>query len=92
MRRRIEFSVYGLVQGVGYRAFVCDRARALDLVGWVRNELDGHVEGQADGDEADIALFADALGKGPLMAHVERHLVRYLPYPTERERDFRIER
>lgn len=91
MRRRIGFSVFGLVQGVGYRAFACDRARGLGLVGWVKNELDGRVEGQAEGDDADISTFVQALRKGPSMSHVERCLVRDLPV-MDVEKSFRIER
>lgn len=91
MQKRIGFSVFGLVQGVGFRAFVCDRARGLHLVGWVKNELDGRVEGEAEGIEADIAQLTQALRKGPLMSHVDRCLVRDLPVMGV-ERAFRISR
>lgn len=89
--RRVGFSVFGLVQGVGFRAYVLERARGLGLVGWVRNEMDGRVEGEAEGDDADIATFLLQLRRGPSLAHVERCLVRDLP-ALGHESSFRIER
>ena len=45
-------TVHGMVQGVFFRAFVEDRARTLNLMGWVRNGSDGaSVEVVAQGDE-----------------------------------------
>jgi acylphosphatase len=52
-------SVRGLVQGVGYRAFVERHALRHGLEGWVRNRNDGSVEavfaGPAEAVEATIA-------------------------------------
>ncbi|MBL0211500.1 MAG: acylphosphatase [Holophagaceae bacterium] len=65
------FRAKGRVQGVGYRAFVIRQARARNIVGWVRNEADGSVAGQASGDASDLALFRSLLCKGPAWAFVE---------------------
>src|SRR3954469_20875440 len=47
LRLRIE----GMVQGVGYRAFVVSEARRLGLDGWVRNRSDGTVEALVSGPQ-----------------------------------------
>jgi hydrogenase maturation protein HypF len=41
--QRIRISVYGTVQGVGFRPFVCRLARELDLTGHVSNNSSGAV-------------------------------------------------
>ena len=42
--RTVHVRVEGLVQGVCYRAWAENTARALDLTGWVRNRRDRSVE------------------------------------------------
>jgi len=42
--QELHASVRGQVQGVGYRYFVIEKARALGLGGYVRNERNGGVE------------------------------------------------
>lgn len=58
-------SVRGRVQGVGFRWFVRERARALGLAGWVRNCADGSVEVLAAGDDADLSQLRSLLRSGP---------------------------
>ena len=66
-----RFTVRGLVQGVGFRAATQRKARALGVVGWVRNLPDGRVEALAGGPpEALEALYA-WLHQGPIGAVVE---------------------
>lgn len=48
--RASRFLISGRVQGIGYRAFVPDAARAERLVGWCRNLPDGSVEVLAEGE------------------------------------------
>ena len=69
---RIAFQVQGAVQGVGYRRFAAREAQRLDLAGWVRNEPDGTVSGEAEGPEPDLAAFRARLGQGPAFAVVDR--------------------
>ena len=57
--------VRGRVQGVGFRWFVRERARALGLAGWVRNLADGAVEVAAAGDSHDLDRFRAMLTQGP---------------------------
>jgi acylphosphatase len=63
-------AVRGKVQGVGFRWFVRERARALGLTGWVRNRDDGSVEVLALGDEASLQQLRHLLGSGPSGARV----------------------
>jgi acylphosphatase len=54
---RLRATVRGRVQGVGFRWFVQENARHLELSGWVRNATDGSVELEVEGNEAAIARF-----------------------------------
>ncbi len=69
---RVEASVRGRVQGVGYRYFVLRSALRLGLSGWVANEADGSVRCVAEGPTADIDRFEAGLREGPPGAVVER--------------------
>lgn len=69
---RLEATVRGSVQGVGYRAFVVRTAQRLELVGWVANRPDGGVECVAEGPRAVLDRFVEALWNGPTFAEVAR--------------------
>lgn len=74
---RIDASVFGRVQGVGYRWFVLDVARGLDLRGWVANEADGSVRCVAEGPRPALQALLDELARGPLGARVDRVVPRW---------------
>jgi acylphosphatase len=65
-----RFHVTGRVQGVGFRWFVVQEARALALAGYVRNLADGSVEVVADGEAEQLDRLAAALAHGPAGARV----------------------
>ncbi len=67
---RVAFTVSGHVQGVGFRAFARDEARALGLRGYVRNEWDRTVVGQAEGTLGELELLRVALECGPVFGRV----------------------
>ena len=69
---RLEASVHGRVQGVGFRWFVTRAARRLDLSGWVENRLDGTVTVVAEGQSAALDELARQLAVGPPGSFVER--------------------
>lgn len=71
-RERLEVTVVGRVQGVGFRVFVVRRAMALGLDGWVANAGTGGVEVLAEGPRADLETLLAALRVGPPAAIVER--------------------
>lgn len=62
--------VTGRVQGVGFRHFVRERARALDLSGWVKNRPDGSVELLVSGDDDAAARLLAVVRQGPPYADV----------------------
>lgn len=66
-----RFEVLGRVQGVGFRWFVREQARALGLAGSVRNLSNGSVEVIARGDAAALDGLFDALRQGPPGARVD---------------------
>jgi acylphosphatase len=69
-RNAIHFVVKGRVQGVGFRWWACNQARAFGLSGWVRNRRDGNVEILAIGNAPALRGFASACERGPAAAHV----------------------
>jgi acylphosphatase len=64
--------IFGKVQGVFFRASTQERARALGLRGFVRNEPDGSVYIEAEGDAEALQQLADWCKQGPERARVER--------------------
>lgn len=86
---RLHAQVHGMVQGVGFRAFVIRRAVVLGLTGWVRNRSDGDVEVVAEGRRSLLAVLLSDLEKGPRAAEVERVESEWLP-PTSEFSEFRV--
>lgn len=68
----LHVAVRGRVQGVGFRWFVREQARALSLIGWVRNRADGSVEVLAIGDEGALRQLQALLRSGPPGARVSQ--------------------
>lgn len=79
LRLRIE----GLVQGVGFRAFVADEARRLGLDGWVRNRADRTVEALVTGGTKSIEAFVAACMRGPAGARVHNVELHNAEPPVE---------
>ncbi|MFN7015745.1 MAG: acylphosphatase [Fimbriimonadales bacterium] len=69
--KRLTVRIYGVVQGVGFRAYALSHARRLGLSGYVRNCADGSVEAVAEGEEAELEEFLESLRRGPLGARVD---------------------
>lgn len=72
----LHVDVRGRVQGVGFRWFVRERARALGLKGWVRNHPDGCVEVLAVGSDSALEALRAMLSQGPVGARVSGVEVR----------------
>ncbi|MEP5613643.1 MAG: acylphosphatase [Cyclobacteriaceae bacterium] len=70
--RRIQ--VLGKVQGVFYRATAKTKADDLRLVGWVRNEPDGSVVLEVQGDDAKVSQMIEWCKEGPTFSRVDQVL------------------
>jgi acylphosphatase len=72
----VHVVVNGRVQGVGFRWFVREHARRIDVAGWVRNNSDGSVELFASGSAESVSELLDLISRGPAGAAVRevRHL------------------
>jgi acylphosphatase len=66
-----QIVIQGRVQGVGYRAWVEQQARAHGLEGWVRNRRDGSVEALLSGPADVVANMVALCHRGPSHARVE---------------------
>lgn len=66
----VHIFISGRVQGVGYRAWVAEQARARGLAGWVRNLRDGRVEAVFHGERNIVSDMVEACREGPSMANV----------------------
>ena len=69
--QRLSARVSGRVQGVYFRAFTRNQARALSLTGWVRNEYDRSVYLEAEGPRAALETLLAAIRRGPPDARVD---------------------
>lgn len=82
--------VTGTVQGVFFRASTQEQADRLGLRGWVRNEADGSVRIEAEGEEHALQEFIDWCKQGPRraqVAHVTTEAGKVKHYP-----DFAVRR
>ena len=71
--QRLNITVIGRVQGVGFRMFVEEHAERLGLTGYVQNDPDNRrrLEVVAEGGRADLEAFLKLVERGPSMARVE---------------------
>ncbi|KAH6648510.1 Acylphosphatase-like domain-containing protein [Truncatella angustata] len=72
MSQRIYFLVHGTVQGVNFRSFTKKRATEAGITGWVRNNDNDQVEGEAQGPPDAINQFLKHIHDGPSHARVSK--------------------
>lgn len=81
--KRVRIIISGDVQGVYFRAFVKDRAQALDLRGYVRNTEDRKVEAIVEGHELKINKLIDICKEGPAGSKIINIKTTTQPYKGE---------
>lgn len=81
--QRLEGTVRGTVQGVGFRWFVVRQASALGLTGWTSNEADGSVHVVAEGSSEALDSLELKLRDGPSGAQVSAVDATRLPATGE---------
>ena len=70
MKKHLNIKITGKVQGVWYRGSTKRKAEALGLVGFVRNEPDGSVYAEVEGNENDLKTLVKWCKEGPPLAKV----------------------
>jgi acylphosphatase len=86
---RLDARISGRVHGVGFRYFVVREASALELTGWVANDLDGSVHCVAEGPRPQLEALLERLREGPPAAIVEAVSEAWMP-ATDAFRSFGV--
>jgi acylphosphatase len=68
--KHLNIKISGKVQGVFFRASAKDKAQELGVRGFVRNEPDGGVYVEAEGEEKALDQFVAWCSRGPATANV----------------------
>ncbi|MBI2762558.1 MAG: acylphosphatase [Chloroflexi bacterium] len=79
MSVRLEVTVRGVVQGVGYRYFVIQQVLGTGITGWVANGSRGEVICRMEGDRAALERVLADLERGPAGAVVEQVQAVWMP-------------
>lgn len=80
---RLNATVKGYVQGVGYRYFVIRKAEEHGITGWVKNLNDGNVQVVAEGARSILEEFIEDLRIGPHSADVRDIDIKWEKYTGE---------
>ena len=70
--KHVDVRVFGLVQGVFFRASAQRAAEDLGVKGTARNEADGSVFLEAEGSDEAVGRFVAWCRRGPSHARVDR--------------------
>jgi len=76
----IKAVISGKVQGVFYRYTTVQKAKSLQLTGWVKNTIDGHVELIVCGDTDTVKTFSDWLWQGSPTSEVTHVECQEIPW------------
>lgn len=80
MRKHLNIAVYGLVQGIFFRVTAKEETDNLGVTGFARNEPDGSVYIEAEGEKEKLDEFIKWCYKGPPLAKVKKVLVVEGPF------------
>ena len=82
-QQRVRLLVSGNVQGVFFRQALKVIAKKNNVLGWVRNLKDGHVEAVLEGDTKDINLVVEWTRIGPANSRVDKIQVNNEEFKNE---------
>jgi len=86
----INFLFLKVLKGLSnFRANTYEKAKELQLLGWVRNLPDGRVEIVAEGEKERVEKLIEWAKVGPSLAKVENVQIKWEEYQGEFE-DFKI--
>lgn len=76
MEKHYNIKIFGLVQGVFFRTTAKEHAEKLGIKGFARNDRDGTVYIEAEGEKDNLDKFIKWCYQGPSMAQVEKVIVK----------------
>ncbi len=80
-----KLTIFGVVQGVGYRAWAKRLANELNVKGYIKNKGNGSVEMVVCAEENIVTVMINAAKKGPATSVVKRVEVEDIDYKAEEE-------
>jgi acylphosphatase len=86
--KHIDIKITGKVQGVSFRATTKAVADQMGIRGMVRNEKDGSLYLEAEGDDTLLEVFVEWCNEGPDRAKIEN--VEVTPGEVKNYRNFEI--
>ena len=72
MKKAVRLYIFGIVQGIFFRAFVKENADKLKLRGYTRNKEDGSVEVWLEGQSEKVDEMIEICKKGPTNSVIKR--------------------
>ena len=79
MKQAILLTIYGHVQGVGFRFFIKQKADMLGISGYVRNQLNRTVYVEAEGEPEQLEFFTNLCRQEPSHVRVEKVEIQSCP-------------
>lgn len=78
----IQLSIYGVVQGIGFRNFIKNKAKLLGIKGYVKNEFDGSVTVVAGGNDSQLESLREYIKTGNGYSVVYKMFEKEIPPQT----------
>ena len=89
MEKTFSIIITGLVQGVGFRYYIKEKADQLGVTGLVKNLTNGNLYMECCGKQAILKKFVEACQRGPALAQVAT--CRVSEIASKNFSDFKIE-
>ncbi len=88
--KTIKVTISGTVQGVFFRQFVKDKAKELNVRGFIRNLDNGNVEVVAEGRDENVNQLLQECSQGPINSNIKQVESREIKH--QGFEDFKISR